>query len=209
MVQCPCFEHRSDAEQSVGANERRHACPLFRLDRRCVRGAPAPSQYRRFSERAGRYIRCRLSIPCWSSVLAAAVRIPGCCTAVQIARASAASVLLVCTMGRRNDARNSTTSCPSALILRAQQCPLPHASNATRPAGRCARNPINSSRPKSSIHDLTSLGVDPVHSGTLALQHQSICRSIHCGPSVPQVVVSKLHFGTSMPFGPGGPLLRY
>jgi len=34
---------------------------------------------------------------------------------------------------------------------------------------------------------------------------QAVCRSIHFGPSVPQVVVSQLHFGTSMPFGPGGP----
>src|SRR5262249_21208018 len=60
-----------------------------------------------------------------------------------------------------------------------------------------------------SIHDLTGLGVDPVHLEHALCNVQSICRSIHFGPSVPQVVVSRLHFGTSMPFGPGGPLLQH
>src|SRR6266436_3678940 len=59
---------------------------------------------------------------------------------------------------------------------------------------------------KASIHNLGRLGVDPVHLEDGLCNIQSICRSIHFGPSVPQVVVSKLHFGTSMPVGPGGPL---
>jgi hypothetical protein len=46
-----------------------------------------------------------------------------------------------------NCACNSNTSCPSAWILRTHQWALPHASRATRPAGRCARNAIKSSRP--------------------------------------------------------------
>jgi hypothetical protein len=59
---------------------------------------------------------------------------------------------------------------------------------------------------KSSIHDLTGLGVDPVHLEHSLCNVQSICRSIHFGPSVPPVVDQHFHFGTSMPFGPGGPL---
>src|SRR5258705_2193547 len=58
---------------------------------------------------------------------------------------------------------------------------------------------------KSPIHDLTGLRIDPVHLEHSLCNVQAVCRSIHFGPSVPQVVVSQLHFGTSMPFGPGGP----
>src|ERR1019366_3738779 len=39
-----------------------------------------------------------------------------------------------------------------------------------------------------SIHDLTRLCVDPVHLEHSLCHIQSICRSIHFGPSLPQVV---------------------
>src|SRR5437870_2677566 len=58
---------------------------------------------------------------------------------------------------------------------------------------------------KPTIHDLTALHIDPVQLECTLCNVQAICRSIHFGPSVPQVAVSKLHFGTLMPFGPGGP----
>lgn len=55
------------------------------------------------------------------------------------------------------------------------------------------------------VNDLPSLSIDPVHLEHPLCNVQSIRRSIHFGPSVPQVAASKLHFGTSMPFGSGGP----
>ena len=112
----------------------------------------------------------------------------GCCTAVQIARASAASVLFVCTKGRMNFAWRSTTSCPSALILRAHQCALPQASNATA-ARRSLRQESNQFvAAKPSIHDLARFNFDPKHLEHALRNIQSIRRSIHLGPSVPQVV---------------------
>ena len=64
-----------------------------------------------------------------------------------MARASDASVLLVCTKGRTNFGCNKTTSWPSVLILRAHQCALPQASSATRPGACRLRYCIRSSRP--------------------------------------------------------------
>jgi hypothetical protein len=88
-------------------------------------------------------IPCSTSMACCSSVFPATVRIPGCLTAVQIAFASAASVLLPCTKGRTNLAWISLTSFPNAISLRRHQCALPHASSAISPDSRYA---INSSR---------------------------------------------------------------
>ena len=98
-------------------------------------------------------MRCSARIACCSSVLIATVLMPGCCTAVQIARASCASFLLPPTKGRTIFAGSSRTSWPSSRSRRPQCCEPPHASSATRHGTRlakCWRNFVHVSR-KSTI----------------------------------------------------------
>ena len=98
-------------------------------------------------------MRCSARIACCSSVLIATVLMPGCCTAVQIARASCASFLLPPTKGRTIFAGSSRTSWPSSRSRRPQCCEPPHASSATRHGARlakCSRNFVRVSR-KSTI----------------------------------------------------------
>lgn len=69
--------------------------------------------------------RCRTSIDCCSSVLTA-ISLPGCCTAIQIARASITSFLLPMTNALTKRACNNRTLCPCFVNSRAQYWEPPH-----------------------------------------------------------------------------------
>src|SRR5215813_2879105 len=89
---------------------------------------------------------CSARMACCSGVLIATKRISGCCAAVQIAWASAASFLLVLTNGRTNCAAISLTSWPSFVSSRAQCWAVPHDSITTSVAGNCAKYSSTSAR---------------------------------------------------------------
>ncbi len=89
--------------------------------------------------------RCMASTACWSSVLTATA-LQGCCTASQIALASAASLLLPMLNALTRRAGISLTSCPSFTNSRAQCCAPPHASMPIRHGKRLAKYSRNPTR---------------------------------------------------------------
>ena len=72
------------------------------------------------------------------------------------------------------------------------------------PPCRALRQELNQFSPaEASIHDLSGVGIDPVHLKYALCDIQTIRRTIHFGPSVPEVVDGD---ATLAPFGPGVPL---
>ena len=58
------------------------------------------------------------------------------------------------------------------------------------------------------VSNLASVSVDPVHLEHPLRDVESVCRRIHFGPPFLKWLVSKLHFGTLMPSGSGGPVQK-
>ena len=131
---------------------------------------------------------------------------PGCCAAVQTARASRASFLLPPTNGRTIFAGSSRTSWPSSRI----PCPMlgPAARLHRHQAERAVGEVLEELRPcQSQVDDLTRFRVHPVE-----LKHplrridaNDRSASLHLGPSGLPVKSLLFHLGTLMPSAREGP----
>ena len=147
------------------------------------------------------------SAPCCSSFLIGTNFMSGRDAASQIAAASAASFFLpFFTNGLTASGAMSFTSCPSAVNMRAQWCPAPHASITTVQAS-CFLRKMGSARPFATLRLISVL--PPLSTAWTWKTDLAVSRPIMlmliAGGSLLQVVTT-LYYGTPMPLGAVHPI---